>query len=103
MSKGKKRIERNENWLPLKGKAKRILEDDRYEGLRKQRSVEAETVFGQIKGNQRYRRFLLRGNAKVGTEWELFSLGCNLKHLYRLLGQNRERRVPFLSNKEDIS
>jgi hypothetical protein len=83
---GNRRIERNENWLPLKGKAKRILEDERYEGLRKQRSVEVETVFGQIKGNQGYRRFLLRGTAKVGTEWGLLSFGYNLKHLYRLLG-----------------
>jgi hypothetical protein len=60
------------------------LEDEYYKSLRKQRSVEVETVFGQIKGNQCYRRFLLRGTAKVSTEWGLFALGYNLKQIYRL-------------------
>ena len=77
-------IERNERWLRLKRKAKRILEDGRYIELRKQRSVEVETVFGQIKGNQGFRRFLLRGMAKASTEWGLLSLGYNLKQIYRL-------------------
>jgi hypothetical protein len=81
-------IERNERWLRLKQKAKRTLESERYAELRKQRSVEVETVFGQIKGNQRYRRFLLRGTAKVSTEWGLLVLGYNLKQIYRL---NRDK------------
>jgi transposase len=85
-AKGNRRIERNENWLRLKRKAKRVLEDEEYKELRKQRSVEVETVFGQIKGNHGYRRFLLRGNAKVATEWGLLSLGYNLKQIYRMTG-----------------
>ena len=52
-------IKRNERWLQLKNKAQRVLEDKRYKKLRKQRSVEVETVFGQIKWNQVYGRFLL--------------------------------------------
>ncbi|MDR2782231.1 MAG: transposase, partial [Treponema sp.] len=55
--------------------------------LRKQRSVEVETVFGQIKGNRGYRRFLLRGNAKVSAEWGLFSLGYDIKQIYRIYRQ----------------
>ena len=81
-------IERNERWLRLKKKAQRILEDERYEELRKQRSVEVETVFGQIKGNQGYKRFLLRGIPKVSTEWGLLVLGYNLKQMFRL---NRDK------------
>jgi transposase len=77
-------IERNENWLRLKKKALRVLEDEHYKELRKQRSVEVETVFGQIKWNQEYRRFLLRGTSKVSTEWGLLVLGYNLKQLFRL-------------------
>ena len=80
---GNRGIERNERWLRLKRKARRVLEDERYMELRKQRSVEVETVFGQIKGNQGYRRFLLRGTGKVSTEWGLLSLGYNLKRMYR--------------------
>jgi len=83
-AKGNRTIERNERWLRLKNKAKRILNDERYVELRKQRSFEVETVFGQIKGNQGYRRFLLRGTAKVATEWGLLALGYNLKQLHRL-------------------
>jgi len=83
-AKGNRTIERNERWLRLKRKARRVLEDERYIDLRKQRSVEVETVFGQIKGNLGYRRFLLRGTTKVFTEWGLLALGYNLKQIYRL-------------------
>jgi len=85
--KGNRTVDRNERWLRLKEKARRVLKDERYVELRKQRSVEVETVFGQIKGNQGYRRFLLRGTAKVSTEWGLLALGYNLKQIFRL---NRE-------------
>ena len=80
-------IDRNEGWLRLKGKAKKTLHDERYVPLRKQRSVEVETVFGQIKGNQGFRRFLLRGTAKVSTEWGLLALGYNVKQMYRINNQ----------------
>jgi transposase len=86
-AKGNRVIERNERWLRLKGKAKRTLQEERYVPLMKQRSVEVETVFGQLKGNQGFRRFLLRGTAKVSTEWGLLALGYNVKRLYRLNNQ----------------
>jgi hypothetical protein len=85
---GNKRITRNDRMLRLRKKARRILEDERYVELRKQRSVEVETVFGQIKGNQGYRRFLLRGTPKVSTEWGLLVLGYNLKQIHRLNKEN---------------
>jgi hypothetical protein len=81
-AKGNRRIERNERWLRLKRKARKILESEPYQTLRKQRAVEDETVFGQIKGNQGFRRFLLRGTPKVSVEWGLFSLGYDLKQMY---------------------
>jgi transposase len=87
-AKGNRVIERNERLSRLKQKARRILADEHYKELRKQRSVEVETVFGQIKGNQGYRRFLLRGTAKVSTEWGLLALGYNLKQIFRL---NRDK------------
>jgi len=87
-AKGNRVIERNEQWLRLKRKAQQVLEDEHYSELRKQRAVEVETVFGQLKENQGYRRFLLRGTAKVLTEWGLLSLGYNLKQIYRL---NKEK------------
>jgi len=80
---GSRKVDRNERLIRLKAKARQTLEDEQYEALRKLRSVEVETVFGQIKGNQGYRRFLLRGTAEVSTEWGLLALGYNLKQLYR--------------------
>jgi hypothetical protein len=84
-AKGNRVIDRNERWLRLKWKARRALEH--HEELRKQRSVAVETVFGQLKGNQGYRRFLLRGTAKVSTEWGLLGLGYNLKQIHRINNQ----------------
>jgi hypothetical protein len=82
--KGNRVIARNERWLRLKRKARETLNDERYVPLRKRRSVEVETVFGQVKGNQGYRRFLPRETAKVSTEWGLLVLGCNMKRMHRI-------------------
>jgi len=81
---GNRRISRNDRMQRLRRKAKRTLEDERFIELRKRRSVEVETVFGQIKGNQGYRRFLLRGMSKVYIEWGLLALGYNFKQIHRL-------------------
>jgi transposase len=80
--KGNRSVQRNERLLRLRRKARRALEE--CAELRKRRSAEVETVFGQIKGNQGYRRFLLRGMKKVSAEWGLLVLGYNLKQIYRL-------------------
>jgi hypothetical protein len=79
--KGERRIEYNENWNRLKAKACVTLESEEYRPLSKRRSQECETVHGQIKGNQGYRRFLLRGKKKVGCEWGLLLLGYNIRRL----------------------
>ena len=85
--KGNRSIERNENLRRLKAQARSVLKDEAYGELKKQRSVEVETVFGQLKGNQGYRRFLLRGMEKVAAEWGLLSLGYHVKRLYRAMGK----------------
>jgi len=83
---GNRTIERNGRWLRLKQKARRTLAEERE--LRKRRSVEVETVFGQLKGNQGYRRFLLRGIEKVSLEWGLLVLGYNLRRMHRVQQEN---------------
>lgn len=47
------------------------------------RKVIVEPVFGQIKGVRGFRRFLLRGLAKVRGEWRLLCLTHNLLKLWR--------------------
>ena len=77
-------VQRNENWLMQKKEVKELLETKEYKTLMRRRSVECETVFGQIKGNLHFRRFLSKGNKKVGTEWGLLMIGYNLKQIARL-------------------
>ena len=47
------------------------------------RKVIVEPVFGQIKGVRGFRRFLLRGLAKVRGEWRLVCLTHNLLKIWR--------------------
>ena len=78
-------VQRNENWLSQKTKVKELLSTDEYNQLMKKRSTECETVFGQIKGNQNFRRFYLRGMKKVGIEWGLLMIGYDIKQIVRLM------------------
>jgi Transposase DDE domain len=53
------------------------------QALYSRRKVIVEPVFGQIKEARGFRRFLLRGLAKVRGEWRLVCLGHNLLKLWR--------------------
>ena len=53
--------------------------------LRKRRCADVEAVFGLIKGNGAFRRFLLRGMKKVNIEWGLISIAHNLKKLSEMI------------------
>ena len=77
-------VQRNETWLVQKQEVIDLLKSDEYKALMRRRSVECETVFGQIKSNQNFRRFHLKGNAGVSTEWGILMLGYNLKQIVRL-------------------
>ena len=52
--------------------------------LYKLRQQTVEPVFGIIKSVLGFRQFRLRGREKVGLEWTLVWLACNLKRLHRL-------------------
>lgn len=52
--------------------------------LRKQRNIEPETVFGDIKWNLNYSRFRLRGKEKVNIEMGLLSIAHNVKKIYQV-------------------
>jgi len=55
-----------------------LLNSDIGKKLRKLRYPEVEAVFGLIKGNQKFRRFHLRGLEKVNVEWGLVSIAHNI-------------------------
>lgn len=50
----------------------------------KQRQQTIESVFGIIKEAMGFRRFSLRGQAKVALEWTLVCVSYNLRRLHRL-------------------
>lgn len=53
---------------------------------RKRRLIEPEAVFAQIKHNRHFRRFLLRGLAKVKIEFALVAMAHNLAKWWTKLG-----------------
>lgn len=61
--------------------AKQNLESPIGIALRKQRPVEIESCFGDIKHNMKFRRFHLRGLKKVKTEITIVSMAHNLRKL----------------------
>jgi hypothetical protein len=46
---------------------------------RKKRCWDVESVFGNIKQNHRFRRFMLKGKEKVEIEWGLLAIAQNLR------------------------
>lgn len=65
----------------MRARAKTMLLSEQGIALRKQRPIDVETVFGRIKQNWGFRRFLLRGLQKVSTEWGLLCIAHNLAKL----------------------
>jgi hypothetical protein len=80
-AKGNRRIEVNFRLNELKKKAKERLLSE--EGLkhRSKRPIEPEAVFGQLKSNNKFNRFTLRGLTKVGIEFGLMSIAHNLRKM----------------------
>jgi transposase len=65
----------------MREKAKSNLLSEQGETLRSRRGVEVEGVFGRLKHNWGFRKFLLRGKEKVKIEWGLLSIAHNMAKL----------------------
>src|SRR5450759_654565 len=61
--------------------AKQNLESENGLKLRSQRGVDVESVFGQIKHNNQFRRFYAHGLKNVNTEWGFISIAHNIKKM----------------------
>lgn len=72
-------IEVNHKLNKHKQKAKQQLTSPEGIAHRKQRATDVEAVFGNIKQNKGFRRFMLRGKEKVTTEFGLIAIAHNLK------------------------
>lgn len=82
-AKGNRHIQVNFDLLQHRKQARENLTSEKGIALRKQRSVEVETVFGDIKHNMKFRRFHLRGLLKVNVEIGLVSIAHNMRKLAR--------------------
>jgi transposase len=69
----------NKRLKELKKKAKERLLSDEGIKHRKKRAIEPESVFGQIKSNNSFTRFTLKGLKKVYLEFGLIALAHNLR------------------------
>lgn len=78
-SKENRKIQINHRLRRFRKEAKERLESERGIAHRKQRPHDVEPVFGHIKQNRGYRRFLLRGLEKVEVEAGLLAIAHNLK------------------------
>ena len=72
-------IERNYNLIRLKSKARKLVLSEQGVAKRKQRCWDVEAVFGNIKHNMNFKRFMLKGIGKVNVEIGLIAMAHNLK------------------------
>ena len=68
----------------FKKRARENLQSEKGLEYRSRRPIEVETVFGQIKENRGFRRFMLRGLEKVRIEWGLLCLAHNLTKMHTM-------------------
>jgi hypothetical protein len=71
-------------YIDVLKKNRHNLQDDENKKLLNRRKTIVEPVFGHLKHNQAYRRWRVRGLAKVRSEWVLVCIAYNLKKMYRL-------------------
>jgi hypothetical protein len=78
-SQGNRIIEVNENLKRQKQQAYELLNSEDGIAHRKKRCFDVEPVFGNIKQNHGFRRFMLRGKEKVAIEWGLLAIAQNMR------------------------
>lgn len=74
-------IQVNHRLNELKQKAKELLFSEKGLIHRSKRPVEVEAVFGQLKSNNKFTRFTMRGKDKVELEFLMMALGHNLRKM----------------------
>ena len=86
-------IEVNHRNNAFRRKAKDLLNSERGLHHRRNRPTEPEAVFGNIKYNHGFRRFHLKSNRKVETEFGLVALAHNIRKYISLLDCRNEKQA----------
>jgi len=89
-AKGNRTLEVNFRLQELKQKAKTRLMSETGLYHRSKRPIEPEAVFGQLKSNNKFNRFTLKGLSKANLEFGLMAIAHNLRKL--------AAKAAFLSN-----
>lgn len=79
--KGNRIIHVNHRGRQLKKQAYERLKTEKGIYYRKRRPADVEPVFGNIKSNKNFKRFLLKGLEKTEIEWGLLCIAHNLKKI----------------------
>ena len=79
--KGNRVIQVNHQGRNLKSQAYERLKTGKGIYYRKRRPADVEPVFGNIKSNKNFKRFLLKGIDKTEIEWGLLCIAHNLKKI----------------------
>lgn len=80
---GNRTIELNHKLLEYKRKARELLMSKEGMEHRSKRPVEVEAVFGQLKKNKKFNRFMLREIKKVKVEFALLAMAHNMMKLLK--------------------
>jgi len=78
-SKGDRVIQVNVELESQKKRAHNLLNSEDGIAHRKKRCFDVEPIFGNIKHNHGFKRFMLRGNEKVAIEWGLIAIAQNIR------------------------
>lgn len=76
-----RKIQRNHKLNKYKDKARSNLLSELGVKHRKKRPCDVEVVFGNLKQNHHFKRFMLRGNEKVNIETGLMAIAHNLRKM----------------------
>ncbi|MGL4363721.1 MAG: IS1182 family transposase [Bacteroidales bacterium] len=91
-AKGNRIVERNPNLNKHRQIMREKLHSETGIAYTKKRSVEIEPVFGQIKADNLFNRFSLRGLDKVNTEFALIAIAHNLRKKRNIDNNNRKKQ-----------
>lgn len=64
--------------IQMKEEVREHLNSPRGKAMRSARPIEVEAVFGRLKHNWSFRRFMMRGLEKVKTEWGILCIAHNI-------------------------
>ena len=85
--KSNRRIELNHKLIAYRKQAKERLTSEKGLYHRSKRPIEPEAVFGQIKFNNKFNRFTLRGLDKVELEFGLVVISHNLRKIVQIIAK----------------